>query len=220
MEQAEAFRAQKPFEDADPSWTQLTGMSLPKALKLEHGTDANVPVFTYLNDHECENLYRDSKFALYLNSGLPYTELYPGQEYRAGMSFVHLLAVPIERIYNASTLRDTDAPLLEHMGTKVCELMDDKNFRLKLAEKLAEQCIPRLDTIQLRSLFVTQYKRLIHDTDGAHMGFYFHEHPHHSVGHLHMHCVAFGLMTKSFELNEYKNTGLPKILDRLKNDVS
>jgi len=69
--QADAFRAQKPGEDVDPSWDLLTGMKLPKAFETEFA-HPQAPVFTHMNDNGFPNLYEDDKMVVYLNTGLPY----------------------------------------------------------------------------------------------------------------------------------------------------
>ena len=212
--QAALFRAQKPFEDADPSWDCLSGMKLPPPFKTLHAHPQG-PVFTHMNDNHFPNLYRDDKFVLYLNAAPPLVEVYPGKEERAGMSFVHLLAVPLERIYNEQALLPSDYGLVNHMYTKVNELMNTPSFRDKLSYELTCQCVPLLETQDQRAQFLRNMETLHYVTDRRDMDYYFHPHPHHSVGHLHMHCIARNMLTKSFELNSHKNVELSSVLHRI-----
>ena len=98
---ARAFRLQKDGDDITPEMErELKGMVAPSAIGY---SSPRAPVFTVLNDNHAPNLYEDPHFVLYLNSSLPYPELYPGKEARAGFGFVHMLACPKERIYNAES---------------------------------------------------------------------------------------------------------------------
>lgn len=212
--QASAFRAQKPFEDADPTWDSLTGMKLPPPFQTPHAHPQG-PVFTHMNDNSFPNLYRDDRFVLYLNAASPFPELYPGKEERAGMSFVHLLAVPLERIYNYKSMRSSDYGLVTHMYETVNKLMNTPSFKDELIYKLTCQCIPLLETQDLRVKFISQVNTLREDTSSRDIEYCFHGHPSHSVGHAHMHCMARNMLTKSYELNSKKNVTIDKVLQEI-----
>ena len=193
--QAEMFRMQKPLEEVPAEWNLLQGMKCPMA---------NMPIFTWFNETNAPHLYRDGLFALYLNHAPPYPELLPDPA-RAGMSFCHLLAVPTERIYNAATLRPTDETLIKHMRDKVKELMNDSEFRARVASAIREKYMPAITSEKLLSTFSSQIYEFLYGTNGDSMDFFFHLHPNHSVGHLHMHCLAMDMLTDTFELLKYKN---------------
>ena len=212
--QAALFRAQKPFEDVDPSWTLMKGMTLPPPFKTIHAHPQG-PVFTHMNDNNFPNLYRDDRFALYLNVASPFTELYPGKEERAGMSFVHLLAVPLERIYNYKSALPTDYGLISHMYETVNKLMNTPSFKDELAYQLTCQYVPLLETQELRIQFLRDMKTLHDDTSSRDMTYCFHPDPLHSVGHLHMHCVAKNMLTKSYMLNSHKNIPIDLVLQEI-----
>lgn len=193
--QAEMFRMQEPMEEVPPEWNLLQGMKCPMA---------KVPIFTHFNETNAPYLYRDGLFSLYLNNAAPYPELFTDPA-RAGMSFCHMLAVPTERIYNAATLRPGDQHLIKHMRDKVKELMNDMSFRADVASDMTKKYIPMLTTEKLLQTFALQLEQLMYCTNGNSMDFYFHVHPNHSVGHLHMHCLVMEMTTGTFEMLRYKN---------------
>jgi hypothetical protein len=208
---AKAFRAQKPGESINPEWRKyLHGMTPPTGFPTEY----TAPTFTILNETGAENLYSDEHFCLYLNITLPYKELYPNKEERAGMSFVHMLACPRERIYNAATLEAKDNALLEHMASTVSRLVDSVEFRRKVYDKLLLMFWPSMQegfSDEIKAKFTLQSNLWLHHTTGGNMGYYFHLHPHHSVGHLHMHCLADHIRTSN--LHNKKNTPLEDVIN-------
>jgi hypothetical protein len=210
LEQAEKFRNQQPGEEVPQEWDALIGMSSPWE---------KMPVFTYLNKIGAPHVAHTEMFVLYLNDALPFVEMYPHHEDRAGMSFVHLLAVPKERIYNAVSLRRTDTPLLFHMKNQVIEWMNSYNFRSKLANMLTIKYIPRLPTKNLCKVFVEKLEHFIEHTSGKDLDFYFHVDPNHSVGHLHMHCLMMDkkLITPAFELVGKRNVPYSTVVGFMQN---
>lgn len=210
---ASAFRAQAPGESINPEWREhLRGMTPPTGFSM----DFTAPTFTILNETGADNLYGDEHFCLYLNKDLPYRELYPSRDDRAGMSFVHMLACPRERIYNAVTLETRDRALLEHMASTVSRLVDSAEFRRKVYDQLLLKFWPSMQegfSDEVKAKFITQSNLWLHRTSGSNMGYYFHLHPHHSVGHLHMHCLADHIRTNN--LHNKKNTSLEDVLSTL-----
>jgi hypothetical protein len=213
MTAATAFRAQQPGESIKPEWREhLRGMVPPTGFPTQY----MAPTFTVLNETGAENLYSDDYFCLYLNHSLPYRELYPNANDRAGMSFVHMLACPRERIYNAVTLEAKDRPLLEHMAATVSRLVDSDVFRRRVYDKLMLKFWPSMQegfTDEVKAKFIAQSNLWLNRTSGRNMGYYFHLHPHHSVGHLHMHCLADNIRTNN--LHNKKNTSLDDVIDML-----
>ena len=198
--QVDAFRAQKPGEDTDPSWNLLTGMTLPKSFKTEH-EHPQAPVFTHMNDNNFPNLYRDDKIVIYLNSALPYLEAYPGAEGRAAMSFVHLLVVPIERVYNIATMHgEEDLNLLMYMRDTTLSALGQTEFRQKVADAIHQQNSEKVST----DAFLEAMRRF-RDAKNHDFSFWFHEHPKHSVGHLHMHVLLDTTLTDAFKIHKHKN---------------
>lgn len=157
-------------------------------------------VFTKMIESGAPNLYEDDQFVLYLNKGLPYPEL----DDNAGMAFVHMLACPKERIYNAVTLRVSDIPLLKHMRDSVIELVHMPEFREKVLLTL-QQKMPYID-----ERFSRDAEKFMYHTDGFDMEFYFHRHPNHSVGHLHMHCLTGNIRTNP--AHDQKNYPLDRVI--------
>lgn len=191
LEQADKFRAQQSGEEVPEEWNLLRGMTSPWT---------KMPVFTYLNETGAPHVAQDESFILYLNDALPFPEMYPDHSERAGMSFVHLLAVPKERIYNAIALKRKDGPLLFHMKNQVIEWMNSRTFRSKLANMMTIKYIPRLATKHMCKSFVEKLEYFLEHTSGKDLDFYFHVDPNHSVGHLHMHCLVMDkkLLTSTF----------------------
>ena len=181
------------------------------------------PVFTKMVETEADikgALYSDDRFCLFLNRELPYPECYAatGKFSSAGCSLVHMLACPIERIYNAVNLRNTDTEILEHMKNTVLDLMTREDFKDKCLEQLDAKMTPALVEVSSSSPnLATEYeidKESFRATGPDQMRFYFHVHPNHSVGHLHMHCLQNNLRT-SF-IHEHKNTKYDDIMAVLK----
>jgi hypothetical protein len=209
LEQAEAFRAQKPGEDVNPEWTLLTGMKLPKSFQTTY-EHPQAPVFTHMIENNFPNLYEDFRMVIYLNAGLPYTDAYPGAESRAGMSFLHLLICPKERIYNIKTLRKTDVNILMYMMNVTEYLFNHGDFKEKVLSAILEQSLTYDENVfgkfssERRAKLADAIKK-IHDMKTNQLSWWFHEHPKHSVGHLHLHCILDTTLTESYELNAPKN---------------
>ena len=208
---ARAFRLQKDGDDITPEMErELKGMVAPSAIGY---SSPRAPVFTVLNDNHAPNLYEDPHFVLYLNSSLPYPELYPGKEARAGFGFVHMLACPKERIYNAESLEKNDMFLIEHMRVTVKKLVDKQDFRAKVYDALLNQFINADSTDEIKYRFEKDSRAWVSRVCGEDMGFYFHLHPSHSVGHLHMHCVTENMKTSNY--HDYHNTPVKTVMQKL-----
>ena len=207
--QAEAFRAQKPGDDVDPSWTLLTGMKLPKSFGTSYA-HPQASVFTHMIENNFPNLYEDDKIVIYLNAALPYTDAYPGTESRAGMSFLHLLVCPKERIYNYKTMRKSDAGLLDYMLNTTKNLFSHHEFLYDVLLAIIEQSLSYDEnqfgkfSPERRAKLMDTIKK-IQNMNTEQLSFWFHEHPNHSVGHLHMHCILNTTLTDSYGLNSHKN---------------
>lgn len=214
---AEAFRASTPQAGEKPSAVtdemkeklQL-GFLVPPILR---------PVFTKMVETEEDRtaaLYTDNIFTLFLNREVPYPECYTssGKFGNAGMSLVHMLACPNERIYNTVSLRPSDTGILEHMKMKVLELMKDPAFKEKCIQQLDPKMVPYTDLADEYEADKVKFM----NTGPDQMRFYFHVHPTHSVGHLHMHCLQNNLRT-SF-INEYKNTKYDDVIAVLNKEMS
>lgn len=153
-------------------------------------------IFTKMIESGAPNLYEDDQFVLYLNKSLPYIEL----DDNAGMAFGHFLACPKERIYNIESCHKSDIPLLLHMRDTVINLMHMPEFREKVI-LLLQAKMPYID-----ERFSRDSIKFMYHTDGFDMEFYFHQHPNHSVGHLHMHCLTGNIRTNP--VHDWKNYSL------------
>lgn len=191
--QARMFRMQKPLEEVPSEWNLLQGMKCPMA---------KMPIFTWFNETNAACLVRTDKFSLYLNHAPPFQEV-AGD--RAGMAFGHFLAVPHKRIYNAATLEPGDERLIKEMRDHVRAWMDTQEFRAKVSRVMTHTYFGCLASEELQQAFIRDLRTFELDTSGKDVDFYFHLHPHHSVGHLHMHCLTMNLLTPVFKVLEYKN---------------
>ena len=208
--------------------------ALPGSLK-QAGPFANtepLPVFTHFVEphHEGrlpafvkpEVLFDGPDFMVLLNDKVPYPEAYEamGQPAStAGMAFVHMLAIPKERIYNAVTLTAKHRPLLRAMQAAALVLAAVDRPRLaKLVCELVEKRAPAF------------LERALADAEAYMSGpvppveLYFHAHSRddagnwtgHSVGHLHVHCLS-GPRT-SFVHSE-KNVPFDEVYSELDNNT-
>lgn len=197
--QAEMFRMQKRLEEVPAEWNLLQGMKCPMA---------KMPIFTWFNETNAACLARTETFSLYLNHAPPYLEV-AGE--RAGMAFGHFLAVPHARIYNAATLEPGDQHIIKEMRDQVRAWMDTQEFRGKVSRVMTHTYFGNLPD-DLHNEFIRDLRTFELDTTGRDMDFYFHVHPNHSVGHLHMHCLTMNLLSPVFKMLEYKNVHADSVM--------
>lgn len=170
-------------------------------------------------------LFENDDFMIVLNGADPYTAVYPPhEEGRAGMSFVHLLVLPKKRhIYNAVSLRATDIPLLEAMASGVRQFVTDAANRNAIASRIKAQLGRNAmfkDNLEMLELLEADIAAYVADDDAPNeLEFYFHVHPNHSVGYLHMHAIARNMRANSTTSHDNKNTPLKVIIDVLENPV-
>jgi hypothetical protein len=166
-------------------------------------------------------LFENEDFMIVLNGSDPYTAVYPAHEDgRAGMSFVHLLVLPKKRhIYNAVSLRATDIPLLEAMAAGVREFVAGEVRRAYIAIRIKAQLGRNAmfkDNIEMRELLEADIEAYEEDDNAPNeLEFYFHVHPNHSVGYLHMHAIAGNMRAHSATSHDNKNTPLDVVIDVL-----
>jgi hypothetical protein len=213
---ADRFRASLSGSDVDADILGgLIGMKKPPIPSFEGPPMA--PVFTWLIENAKPHLYKDDRFTLFLNASFPYIGQYPPDKATAaGISLVHMLACPNERVYNAVSLQPSDVGLLEYMKAKVSELMDDPSWKASVALLALDEKM----TGKVPSDLVAEYekdKQSFMNTSGSQMRFYFHIHPNHSVGHLHMHCIQNNLRTSY--LHEHKNAKYDDIVKVLMDEA-
>lgn len=219
---ADRFRASAAKSDVDADIISgLVGMKKPPIPAFEGPPMA--PVFTWLYDNNKPHLYQDEKFTIFLNASFPYISQYPPDKgTSAGMSLIHMLACPNERVYNAVSLLPSDVELLQYMKAKVQELMDQE-YNGEDPENFKNKCLTALETQmtgKVPSDLVEEYtkdKEAFKNTKGSQMRFYFHIHPNHSVGHLHMHCLENNLRTSY--LHEHKNAKYDDIISVLSSEA-
>jgi hypothetical protein len=112
----------------------------------------------------------------------------------ASMSYVHMLAIPKKRIYNAVSLKQKDAALVRRMMEKAkVALVDAKTQEYYLKQKDLDLSTNVFDVSQLE--------------------FFMHCHPSHSVGHLHLHCCMRNLWTLNGSILSEKNMLVRHVLE-------
>lgn len=175
--------------------------------------------------------YKDlDGFVVVINIKLPYIEAYPNDPGAAGMGFVHLLALPKDPIYNIVTLdtgnkkerfdlftkmRDGVNNLIadETIRTKICDAIDlqiKKHYSNKdyIVEDINDKKIPDI----IRKKFEEDKTNFIASLPS--FEFFFHAHPNHSVGYLHIHCVSSGEKQRfrTSRLHDHKSIPLDVVL--------
>jgi hypothetical protein len=93
------------------------------------------------------------------------------------------------------------------MRDSVENLVNIPEFREKVVLKIQEK-MPYIN-----DRFSKDVQKFMFYTDGFDMEFYFHIHPDHSVGHLHMHCITGNIRTNT--AYDYKNVPLKVVLANL-----
>ena len=166
-------------------------------------------------------LFVNDDFMIVLNGADPYTAVYPPhEEGRAGMSFVHLLVLPKEHIYNAVSLRATDIPLLNAMASGARAFVTGTANREFIASRIKAQLGRNAmfkDSLEMSELLEADIAAYVADDNAPNeLEFYFHVHPNHSVGYLHMHAIAGNMRAHSTTSHDNKNTPLDVVIDVLK----
>jgi hypothetical protein len=165
-------------------------------------------------------LFENDDFMIVLNGADPYTAVYPPHEDgRAGMSFVHLLVLPKEHIYNAVSLRAPDIRLLKAMASGARSLVTNTANRATIASRIKAQLGRNAmfkDSLEMSELLEADIAAYVADDNAPNeLEFYFHVHPNHSVGYLHMHAIAGNMRTHSVMSHDNKNTPLDVVIDVL-----
>ena len=179
--------------------------TLAEAEKLQ-----NISVYnSYLKGQkdEFKDLLKDTNpdFILIVNAAMPYPEWYEADKDRpsAGMSYVHLLAVPKKPLYNTVMLKKSDAPMLENMRSTALEVLNKTSIRNEINTYI-------FDTVNFRGGVkknITEAEMTKYRSDANNfltaapftednIEFAFHVHPDHSVPQLHLHCILKYVVNK------------------------
>lgn len=100
-------------------------------------------------------------------------------------SIFHLLAVPRRRVYNAVTLRAPDVGLVQRM-VAACNEFALLNADACVAEQIRQAGPERAAEFSRRASGA--WRDFLRSKEPLRLGFFFHAHPDHTVGHLHLHC--------------------------------
>lgn len=200
----------------NPNLSDCNEYSISNYLKTSILSNNNIPIFTKFAEKKINGftpLSENENAMLILNAALPYRALSKPED-NAGMSYVHIMAIPKKRIYNAITLKYDDIALLNSMKELVINYLKDKNNRRKVGEIVRGNVTQKLDTTQLIEQNQEDYTKFISDDfDFNNLQFVFHVHPYPSVGHLHMHVLLPTLRTNY--AHEWKNMPLECVMKYL-----
>ncbi|KAF9492956.1 hypothetical protein BDN71DRAFT_1509055 [Pleurotus eryngii] len=149
----------------------------------------------------------------------------------AGMSYMHLLVIPSSKLYNAVALSDSDA--ITEMRAHFLDFWDRDGSISKIINAIhtamerryadvarayqmnnsstASERIARLDVVMsgCRRSAANFANMLRASKNNADLVFGFHPHPHHSVGHLHMHVLLHDLEFRKYSTLEHDWKTIP-----------
>jgi len=159
-----------------------------------HPEPFGLPVFTTFVEMpgKVEALLTTPDFFILSNAQSPFPDHYPTTQkgHAASASLFHLLVIPTRRIYNAVTLSPENRKLLEDMESEAHRFVSFNLNKILTASKL--EMIKKLIFFGRQAEVQSQCARFDDvardfSSETPHLGFFFHVHPDHSVGHLHMH---------------------------------
>lgn len=170
------------------------------------GPTGTTPFTDWVGPTFCHN--KDVKARLIGNLHSYYAAQYPGKPYRAGMSMVHIMAIPTENIYNGVTLDLQNVYIVDEM----IKLFKDAWANPKMRQKVYDH---QVDAVKKageggdRATRDAALKHLEHmreeilnlSVDNFQFGF--HLYPDNSIEHLHMHIVAMGERFRRYSTNAH-----------------
>jgi hypothetical protein len=179
--------------EADELAGDLVGMHIPP-LKI------NQPLFTHFAEQTKKPqptiFYEDHEMLIFPNIK---GHQRSNDGMAAAMSYVHMILIPRERIYNAVTLRREHIPLLLRMCDQARALIQRTEVREYYLEQRDLDLSPEI-------------------LDPQYLDFFVHCHPTHSIGHLHIHACLKNLWTNNGSHLASKNMPLQEVILALDND--
>ena len=177
----------------------------------------------YAADPDFPALVTTSRYKIILNSHAPFAQLYPSKavgEKTAAGSLVHVLAIPVEPIYNAASLEAKEhTHLVGEMAEGIREFMRNPVLRAKAVAQV-RSTIERFPEYPAWKAVFEEMARVFQGydyTEPDDVELSFHVHPSHSVPYLHMHGVQANLRTN--KKLDYKNTPVHVVLDVLEGEL-
>jgi hypothetical protein len=152
-------------------------------------------------------------FIFILNEKSPYEEL---DGSTCGMSFLHFFVIPKKRIYNAVTLKYNDYNLIKNMKEESIKYFNNnKKLLFNYIYNIINKGLINLKEDNKIKMInkIEEHIKLYNISSGDDLEFYFHPHPYHSVGHLHMHVVLKNIRTNY--KHDWKNISSDHILNFL-----
>jgi hypothetical protein len=192
------------------------------------GSDRNLMI-----DSDGTMLDGADDFIVIVNGEMPFTEWYPPEKQSsAGMSFVHLLAIPRKPIYNGVTLKKEHIPMLNKMKECVITILNESKVRIvehilkstdfrqnKNYKPIYDQKIDMYCKAKIQ--FMYPKVRITEDD----VEFAFHMFPNHSIPQLHMHCIllqvrdntgkVYDMRTGGYKIHAHKNMPVSKVIEYL-----
>jgi Scavenger mRNA decapping enzyme C-term binding len=194
---------------------RFPGCALKDVAVLQHG--AQNPPFTSIVEGSVpvSPLFTGPGFWCIVNEQSPFPESYPGRardaDNPASGSLFHLLLVPTSRIYNAVSLKPAHLALLHAMRARAQEELGSgfppaliSNTREALVRKLRRLNVPDDDVANWVTEFDTRLSSFTAGGEAVQWGFFFHVHPDHTVGHLHLHCIPMNASLRTNLVHDAK----------------
>jgi hypothetical protein len=194
---------------------RFPGSALKDVAVLQHG--AQNPPFTSIVEGSVPAvpLFTGPGFWCIVNEQSPFPESYPGRardpDNPASGSLFHLLLVPTTRIYNAVSLQASHLPLLHVMRARALKelgqgLPPELVFRTReaLVRKLRKLNVPDDHVANWVTEFDTRVASFVDCDEAVQWGFFFHIHPDHTVGHLHLHCIPMNASLRTNLVHDAK----------------
>lgn len=160
-----------------------------------------------------------------INAQSPFPKSYPPEDggATASGSLFHLLVVPTRRVYNAVSLAVYHLPMLLAMrdealrvlGTAPSEELVNRTKSAMVA-KLVSFGANKETVERWEACFDTMLEDFLKLNKPIEWGFFFHLHPDHTVGHLHLHVFPLNKDLRTNHIHDSKCVPLDSVLSMLK----
>ncbi|KAI2609700.1 uncharacterized protein GGS25DRAFT_520503 [Hypoxylon fragiforme] len=217
-EQYERFQSQTSARaDVEAYRLQTPGHEYPN---LPKWVQAQTPFTSFQDRHGPEDILGESAHALLIGNHASFdVAQYKRAPERAGMSMVHVLAIPKASLFNAVSLTRDTVSIIDEMIALFRRAWADRGVRDKvLAHQLgqikaqhAAEANPNGYGVALKHY--RELERTIHGLGVDDFTFGFHLWPDHSVGHLHMHVVATPCRKYSTDAHDAKTKDALEVRD-------
>lgn len=123
---------------------------------------------------------------------------YPNEPGRAGMSFIHVLGLPKQQIFNGVSLTQDNCGIIDDIILLFETSWRDNQFRNKVIDYQLQMAGMNRQDVQTRNGRCAHLCRKAESLEPEDFNYGLHLWPEQSVGHLHIHIIA-----RSMEMREY-----------------